>query len=83
MDQDSDTEAKRSDLNSAYDLIRGFFASIVDVHERAMLVRNLELLHETAWQSVAPSAKEKASSRQETESGDAYNAGAGTGPDAP
>jgi len=78
MGQDS-REAKRNDLNSAYDLIRGFFASIVDVHERAMLVRNLELLHETAWSTVAPGADSKATSRQETESGDAYNAGGGTG----
>ena len=60
-------EQKRQDLNSAYDLIRGYFASVQDVHERALLIRNLELLHETAWQTVAPSAEEPAISSKKPE----------------
>jgi len=55
-------EAEKADLNSAYDLIRGLLSTIVDVHERAMLIRNLEVLHDAAWRTVAPTASENPSS---------------------
>ena len=69
MGETSSKEENRDELNSAYDLIRGFFASVVDVHERAMLVRNLELLHDTAWrwlETAAPGAERTATSQTST-----------------
>lgn len=74
MDQDSDKEAQS--YRRAFDTIRGFLSSVPDTHERAFLYRMLEQLYEAAVLTVPEKAT---SSRQTTESGDAYNAESGTG----